>query len=88
MRKILGILNIVAGASILVLLIWLWAHGKFSVEFRALFLLVTVTSLTSGIIVLKGTQRILAILAAVNLIFAGFMIIGEVYGVLLTLFPT
>ncbi|OGO21800.1 MAG: hypothetical protein A2Z28_04565 [Chloroflexi bacterium RBG_16_51_9] len=91
MRKTLGILNIVAGASILGLLIWFSATGHVSVEFQdlksiiylTLFLLVAGTSLACGILILRGKGWILA---AVSLIFAGIALFLLFPGVLFALF--
>ena len=94
MRKILGILNITAGVTILALEIWLWAHGNVSVDFRnpihikelACLLLILATSLASGILVLNRRGKILVILASVNFMFAGFALFFQLFTVLLALF--
>ena len=93
-RKILGIVNIVAGAGIIGVEIWLWAHGNTSVDFRnpshlgflGLLLLIAGTSLAGGILVLRGCRKILVVLAAMNLIFAVFALYVQFLTVLLALF--
>lgn len=73
-RKILGILNIVAGVNMLALLTWLWFQGNIRMEsiiYLAPLLLVMGTSFASGIFVLKGRHEILA---AINLTFTGFVL--------------
>ncbi|MFC2072150.1 hypothetical protein ACFLUU_05500 [Chloroflexota bacterium] len=81
--RILGILNIVAGSSILGLIIWLLAERILRVNFPDLnsiifigfFLLVAGTPLASGVFVIKRSNVIVFIWATVSFAFAEFVLI-------------
>ena len=93
MRKILGILNIVAGTSILLLVVQLFANAVFSVEledpksiiYLVLIFLVAGSSVTVGILTLTILKGKWWILAVINLILSGYVSIVLVLLLILNL---